>query len=85
MNCPAATTTEPVERQLLFDATEEHTSVEGTIEPGAPVRNVTVIVPVCSEYTFSCVAVQPNGTQVRTSVVAVVPVSVALTLDEFTA
>jgi hypothetical protein len=75
MNCPAATTTEPVARQLLFVATEEHTSVDGTIKPGAPVRSVTVIVPDCSEYTFNCVAVQPSGTQARTPVVDVVPFS----------
>jgi hypothetical protein len=83
MNCPAATTTEPVAVQLLFDVTE-HTSVEGTIVPGAPVRNVTVIMLDCCEYTLNCDAVQPNGTHASTPVVAVVPVSLVLAFGEFT-
>jgi hypothetical protein len=63
----------------------EHTSVEGTIAVGVPVRSVTVIVFDCCEYTLNCVAVHPSGTHASTPVVEVVPVSFVFAFDEFTA
>jgi hypothetical protein len=64
-----------------------HTSADGTMVPGTPVRSVTVIVFDCCEYTFSWLAVQPSGTHASTPVVAVVPLSFVpmLALGEFTA
>jgi hypothetical protein len=64
----------------------EHTSVDAAIAPGTPVRNVTVIVFDCCEYTLNCVAVHPAGT--HTSTPFVTPefsVSAVLEFGEFTA
>jgi hypothetical protein len=76
---PAATVTEPFDVQLELVLTEQLSAVPA-IDPGVPMRSVTVIVADCCEYTLSCVAVHPNGTQASTDAD-----SDALAFGEFTA
>lgn len=66
--------------QLPFVAGEQ-VSVVSAIAPAAPARSVTLIAPVCCEYTSSRVAVHPSGTHASTEPV----VSEALAFGEFTA
>ena len=64
---PAGTTTpETVHAAPGGPGATEQVSAVFTMLPGLPDRNVTVIVCACCEKTFSCVAVHPDGTQVRT-------------------
>ena len=67
---PAGTATVPVAAHWLLVETEQE-SADAVIDPGIPVRSVTVMVPDCCEYTDSVVAVHPAGTQVSTAGVSV--------------
>ena len=59
-------------------ATEQVSAVFAML-PGVPKRNVTVTVCACCEKTFSCVAVHPAGTHVRTDASSVRPPAELLT------
>ena len=62
---PGATRTLPGTVQLLLEDTVQDKPA-GCMEPGVPVRSVTVTVLAWVEKTARLVAVQPFGTQVRT-------------------
>ena len=80
MKLPTGMATAPVTVQLPFVAGEQ-LSIVFCIASGVPARKVTVIAPVCCEYTSSSVATHPCGTHANTDP----PASVALALGEFTA